>query len=193
MWLCVRLSNPILRGCHLWCSLIPSVFSALTWLVGHQGEHPACKKLSDKVTRCWHRYLSGARSKWFVYGPADATATASSLVSLKSGVVFTFLAPAYPGCPGIEAIKRASVFCWFLMQFLAERIEIAKYSSQDQVDILLSLLHCCLPFNVCKKQSMSCHIAALGPRFRWLYCSVNDDAKQRGHCPVLKNVRCTCP
>jgi len=30
-------------------------FSALTPLVGHQEEHPACKKL---VVRCWHGYLS---------------------------------------------------------------------------------------------------------------------------------------
>ena len=59
------------------------------------------------------------------------------------------------------------------MQFLAERIEIAKYSSQDQVDILVSLLHCCLPFNIGKQpKMMSCHIAAVGPRFRLVPRSV---------------------
>ena len=52
-------------------------------------------------------------------------------------------------------------------QFLAERIEIAKYSSQDQVDILVSMLHKCLPISVGKPSKiMSCHVAAIGPRFR---------------------------
>ena len=38
-------------------------FSALTLLVAHQEEHPACK---DRVMRCWHGCLSGATCKWFV-------------------------------------------------------------------------------------------------------------------------------
>jgi len=49
-------------------------FSALTLLVGHPEEHPACKKLSD-VALVW---LSGASWRWSAYGPADATATPSS-------------------------------------------------------------------------------------------------------------------
>jgi len=40
-----------------------------------------------KVMRCWRGYLSGARCKWFAYGPADATATLSPLASLKSWLV----------------------------------------------------------------------------------------------------------
>jgi len=51
-------------------------FSALTLLVGQQEEHQAHKKLSDKG---WHGYLSGARCKSLVCGPANATATLSSL------------------------------------------------------------------------------------------------------------------
>jgi len=45
------------------------------------------------------------------YGPADATATPSSLASLKSTLVIglTLLVPAYPDCPGNEAIKWVSV------------------------------------------------------------------------------------
>jgi len=39
------------------------------------------------VMRCWHSYLSGAKCKWFPHGPADTTATASSLGSLKSRLV----------------------------------------------------------------------------------------------------------
>ena len=52
-------------------------FDTVCW---HQEEHPACKKLSDEVL-AW--YLSRARCKLFVYGPADATATPSSLASFK--------------------------------------------------------------------------------------------------------------
>ena len=37
--------------------------------------------------RCWHGSVSGARCKWFAYGPADATATPSSLDLLKSRIV----------------------------------------------------------------------------------------------------------
>jgi len=51
-------------------------FSALTLLAEHQEEHPACK---NWVMRCWCGYRSGARCKWFACGPADATATPSSL------------------------------------------------------------------------------------------------------------------
>ena len=46
-------------------------FSALTLLVGRQEGHPACK---NRVVRCWHGYLSGARCR-LAYGPADASAT----------------------------------------------------------------------------------------------------------------------
>jgi len=45
-------------------------FSAVTLLVGRQGGHPACKKLSGGVLA----WLSGARCR-LAYGPADATAT----------------------------------------------------------------------------------------------------------------------
>jgi len=62
--------------------------SASTLLVGRQEGHPACKKW---VVRYWHGYLSGARCKLLAYGPADATATASSLASLKSRMVLPFL------------------------------------------------------------------------------------------------------
>jgi len=45
-------------------------FSALTLLVGHQEEHPACKKSNDEVLvwlSVWCRL--------FAYGLADATAS----------------------------------------------------------------------------------------------------------------------
>jgi len=34
--------------------------------------------------------------------------TPSSLASFKSRLVFTFLVPAYPGCPGKQAVERVS-------------------------------------------------------------------------------------
>jgi len=37
--------------------------------------------------RCWRGYLSGARCKWFAYGPADATATSSSIAPVKARLV----------------------------------------------------------------------------------------------------------
>jgi len=73
--------------------------------------------------RCWHGYLSGTRCKWFAYGPADATATPSSLGSLKSKMFYR-LVLAYPGCPGKEAVKRVLVFTYLKQSFLA-RVAIA--------------------------------------------------------------------
>ena len=66
-------------------SQVQQCFSALTLLVGWQEGHPACK---NWVVRYWRGYLSGARCKWFAYGPADATVTPSSLAPVKSRMVY---------------------------------------------------------------------------------------------------------
>jgi len=58
---------------------ITYAFRALTLLVGRQEEHPDCKRIE------W--WGAGERCRWFTYGPADATATPSSLASLKSRLV----------------------------------------------------------------------------------------------------------
>jgi len=47
-------------------------------------QHPARK---NWVMGYWCGYLSGVWCKWFVYGPADATATPSSVASVKSRMV----------------------------------------------------------------------------------------------------------
>ena len=61
------------------------------------------KSIRRVVLRCLLAWLSVLRE-------ADATATTtSSLASLKSRVIFTFLVSAYPGCPGKEAIKQMFV------------------------------------------------------------------------------------
>ena len=53
-------------------------------MVGRHKDHPTCK---NRVMSWWRGHLSGARCKWFAYGPADATATTSSLASLKSRLI----------------------------------------------------------------------------------------------------------
>ena len=58
----------------------------------------------------WCGYLSEARCKWLAYSSADGTATPSSLASLKSRMVFTFLVPAYPSCPEKRPSICMSVF-----------------------------------------------------------------------------------
>jgi len=57
---------------------------AFSALIGRQEEHPACKHW---VVRCWRGYLSGVRCK---RSATDATATPSSLASLKSRLVWHF-------------------------------------------------------------------------------------------------------
>jgi len=75
----LRLRCAICCHCMRWQST-----EGTTLLVGRQEEHPACK---NWVVRYWRGYLSGARCKWFAYGPADATATPSSLTPVKSRMV----------------------------------------------------------------------------------------------------------
>jgi len=48
-------------------------FDAVGWVPGGRKSIQPIK--TSGVTRLWHSYLSGARCKWFAYGPADATAT----------------------------------------------------------------------------------------------------------------------
>ena len=59
-------------------------------------------------------------------------------------------------------------------QFLLERVEIARYRSQDQVDLLCSLLHNTLSFSVGGEQggAMTRHVAAVGTRVRLLTCGL---------------------
>jgi len=62
------------------------------------GVRKSIRPVKNWVMRCWCGYLSAARCKWIAYGPADVTATD-----------LTCLVPAYPGCPGKEAVKWVSV------------------------------------------------------------------------------------
>ena len=81
--------------CRDFSGISRTAFSTLTPLVGRQEGHPACK---NWVVRYWRGYLSGARCKWFAYGPADATATPSSLALVKSIIVY----PSGAGLPRLS-------------------------------------------------------------------------------------------
>ena len=100
--LCVRFTttHTAINYTILCYVVLHCAFSALTLLVGQQEGHSACKKW---VVGCWRGCLSGARCR-LAYGPADATPLTVSCSS-KIQIGFTFLVPAYPGCPGKEAVK----------------------------------------------------------------------------------------
>ena len=68
------------------CSHHPTLPSVLwhCWLGSRKGIWP----VKNWVVRYWHGCLSGLRCKWFVYGPADANATASSHAPVKSRMVY---------------------------------------------------------------------------------------------------------
>jgi len=57
-------------------------FDAVGWVAGRAS---GLLKLSSEV---WHGYLSGARRNWLADGPADATATPSSLAPVKSRMIY---------------------------------------------------------------------------------------------------------
>jgi len=108
VWFCMKiLLSEVKPGYHpynvsvshkqIYIVLSCSCLQCLTLLVGRPAQHPACK---NWAMRCWHGYLSGARSNWFAYGPAD---------KIKIGLTFLFLIPAFPGCPGKEVVKRLPV------------------------------------------------------------------------------------
>jgi len=54
------------------------------WLVSRKGIWPS----QNWVVMYWRGYLSGARCRWFAYGPADANAIPSSLAPVKSRMVY---------------------------------------------------------------------------------------------------------
>ena len=78
-------------------------FSALTLLVGRQEGHPACKKQSGGVmVVCLER---GADLHVAQLMQLPLTVSCSSKIQIG----FTFLVPAYPDCPGKEAVIWLSV------------------------------------------------------------------------------------
>jgi len=67
----------------LQCFELPSMLCHC-WL----GFRKSIRPVKNWVMSCWRGYLSLVRCKWSAYGPADATATPSSVASLKSRLVW---------------------------------------------------------------------------------------------------------
>ena len=101
----VLLSCKVFRIVNCFLVKYFSAFSALTLLVGHQEEHPACKKLSDVVLGVVICLEQGADCLHMVQlmPLPSQNPIISCLIWIQTG--FTFLVPAYAGCPGEEAIK----------------------------------------------------------------------------------------
>jgi len=81
---------------HLSFSLCIYAFSALTLLVGWQEGHPACKKTEwwgTGMVICLERCADLHVAQLM---PLPLTVSCSSKIQIG----FTFLVPAYPGCPG---------------------------------------------------------------------------------------------
>jgi len=79
---------------------VPCAFSALTLLVGRQEGHPACKKQwwGAGVVICLER---GADLHMAQLMPLPLTVSCCSKIQIG----FTFLVPAYAGCPGKETVN----------------------------------------------------------------------------------------
>ena len=71
--------------------------------IGRQEEHPACKTLSDEILSCLERGANDLQMVQLMPLPRY------HLLLIKIHISLTFLVPAYPGCPGKQAVKRASV------------------------------------------------------------------------------------
>jgi len=89
---------------HFFLIFLPSVLWRC-WLGGRKGIRP----VKNWVVRYWRGCLSGARGGWFAYGPADATASPSSLAPVKSRMVYLSGA----GLPRLSYNKRPLNGCSF--------------------------------------------------------------------------------
>ena len=103
------------KNMHIFCIYSAWLaFSALTLLVGHQEEHPACKNWLKRGADCLHMVQ--------LMPLTSQNPIISCLISIQTG--FTFLILAYPGCPGKEAVRwvhvvscrrqmqRSFIVCW---------------------------------------------------------------------------------
>jgi len=103
-------------------------FDTVHWV---EEGHPACK---NWVVRYWRGYLSGARCKWFAYGPADATATPSSLAPVKWDLA--------PGC------SLALIGLWQTMPFQYS-VMYRHMSPQNVLDVLHYAVHRTVIYSFC--------------------------------------------
>ena len=104
-------------GIYLASLCLADAFNALTLLVGHQQEHPACKKSSQEVL-AWLSVCSKVQmicigSRW-----CHCHLVISCFIKIQTSL--TFLVPAYTGCHQKEAVKQVSV-CVLLAECLVVR------------------------------------------------------------------------
>jgi len=89
-------------------------FSALTLMVWHQEEHPACK---SKIEEWWGAgvvvYLKQGANDLHMVQRCQCQPIISCFIKIQDGL--TFLVPAYPRCPRKDAIKQVEdqtpVYC----------------------------------------------------------------------------------
>jgi len=73
------------------------------------GGRKCIRSVRNWVMRCWRHYLVGVKCNWFAWsGPADAFAIHHLLLHWNVNGS-AFLVPAYPGCPGKQAVKRVYI------------------------------------------------------------------------------------
>jgi len=104
VWIFSSWSFLALLHCSSFCL---QCFDTVCWL----GIRKSVWSVKNWVMRCRHDYMTGVRCTWLTYFPADATATPTISCFIKIQTGSTFLVPAYPGCPGKEAVKRVFVCC----------------------------------------------------------------------------------
>ena len=98
-WYCTN-SDKLIIETYVPYVLAPSVLWCC-WF----GDRKGTRRVKTWVVRYWHGRLSGARCKWFACGPADATATPSSLAPVKSRMVYISVAGLLR-CRGTKAVER---------------------------------------------------------------------------------------
>jgi len=74
----------------------------LTLLVGQQEGHPACKKLSGDVLASWSVW---SEVQTYLHVVQLMPLPPHHLLLEQNPEWFTFLVPAYPGCPVKKAVK----------------------------------------------------------------------------------------
>lgn len=130
----------------------------------------------EAVVCCWKWVLS-ARPDLEVQLTQEIIAAWNATVDKRMGLFSIDPEQANPLSP-----KEGSVFepnppnlgaheLW--IKFLVERVEIAKYSSLDLVEMFANMFHRSLSISVGKVGGNSRHVAALGSRFRFLTCGLS--------------------
>ena len=122
---------------------------------------------------CWH-WLLAARPDLELVFLQEMSAAWLRTVSLKIGMFSADLEQPDPTRPqeGVTLEPRTPFVAphaiW--VKFLSERIETAKYSSSDQVEILADLFQRSLASTVVSKDEprLTKHVGTIGPRFRFL-------------------------